>query len=580
MICASPLAMIWRPYYSPVLTLLVVGILIVLAVWANLPVRGSRSVTAAIALLMRCILILMIALLLMGPSTLEPGRESSIKSTLRILLDRSASMQTPDVGDLPRYDYARQHWLSPDRLQSLREDYDVKLFAFDQSLRAIQERWLKQTSDEVATAGVSHIATSVADSLTGTSQSGEIVLVLSDGRDTLDAPMHPVGRIARSVNTPIYTVSLGGPSMTRDLAVTAVPAQPYLFAEEPGSITVRVMRSNIHQFDMVLHVEQDGRHDTYPLDFLQSDTASIDIPIRHDAPGTYDYKVWVDCVPGEADDTNNTQPVFIEVTAKRLRVLVLEGQPYWDTKFLAHALRQDPRIELTQITQLSHDRREIIAPDNTDAIDLPDSLEALAQYDVIILGKKIGNVLDERTIALLPKYVSEQGGRLVFARGRAYDPEAVEDASIASALRVLEPVVFSAGTWHNQRLALEPAGLRHPGLQPTDDTAPDKLFNDMSDNTEMPTLLDVPVIEREKAAARVLARTRPVTGPSMPARASPPSSPCPTAEAWSWPCSARAYGAGRSNRARKTITTIGSTASGWTTSAGWHWAATTSRAKR
>ncbi len=516
MMSTIALALIWQPYFPPVWTLGVAAVLLSLAVWAHARSSQRQSVPAVLSVVMRLTLIGLITLLLMGPSTLREGRDTTTKPELRILLDSSASMQTADVDDLSRYDYAWQTWLTPDRLAALRGDYDVQLYTFDASLRTIHESHRDRPSASAATAGVSHIADAVAQAITHRPGAGSAMLVISDGRDTLDAPMHPVGRLALAAGTPVYTVPLGGPSMARDVAVTAVPAQPYLFAEEPGAITVRVIRSNIHQLGTVLNVQHGDQHDTYPLNFRLGDTASVDVPIRHDEPGRYDYKVWTDAIPGEADPTNNTQPVFIEVTAKQLRVLVLEGQPYWDTKFLAHALRKDPRIELTQITQLTRDRRETIAPGNTEApsvnrsTDPPDSLEALAAYDVIILGKKIGNLLDERTIALLPEYVAEYGGRLVFARGRAYDPET--DTRIETALRDIEPVVYGEGTLHHQRIELEPAGLRHPGLQPTDDAGARDVFA-AGGSSDLPTLLNVPVIEREKAATRVLARTRPSSGP-------------------------------------------------------------------
>ena len=512
MMKAISLALIWRPYVSPVLIALLAVLLIVFAVRAF--VRSGRALSPAgvITLLMRVTLIACIAVLLMGPSAMRAGQASTRKPTLRILLDASASMQTPDVEDQTRYDYARLQWLSPDRLTKLRNDYDVRLYTFDKSLRAIDESRLDLTAARAATAGVSNIADSVADGLSSRLTPGSAMLVLSDGRDTFDAPMHPVGEFARAAFTPIYTVPLGGPSMARDLAVIAVPAQPYLFADEPGSITVRVIRSNILQRNTVLHVRQGDQLDTYPLDFKQSDTASLDIPVRHETPGTYDYTIWTDPVPGEADEANNTQPVFIQVTAKRLRVLILEGQPYWDTKFLAHALRKDPRIDLTQITQLTEDRRETIVSDDDGPTDPPDSLDALAEYDVVILGRGIDHVLDEQTIAQLPAYVADRGGRLVFARGRAYDPLTIDGSHTASVLSALEPVVFGEGTLHNQRLELEPAGLRYPGLAPPEDANPDPLLSDAA-SLPMPTLLDAPVIEREKSAARVLARTRPADGP-------------------------------------------------------------------
>jgi hypothetical protein len=509
MISAATLALLWQPFFSPAATLTCVAIVLALTVWSYARSARHRPVLGGAMLGMRCVLIVLIGLLLMGPSAIRPGTSSLRRPTLRVLLDTSASMQTPDADGMTRYDFARDRWLTPKRLAALRDVYDVELFAFDESLRVIGGAAPLRSGKDAVTAGVSNIAKSVSDSLlhggAHSGADGSALLVLSDGRDTLDAPMHPVGQLARARSIPIYTVPLGGPSMSRDLAVIAVPRQPYLFAKEPGSIAVRVMRSNAGQSDAVIHVEQGDRHETFPVNFNGQDTAAIDVPIVHDESGTYAYRVWTDPISDEADITNNSQPVFIEVTARRLRVLLLEGQPYWDTKFLAHALRKDTRIELTQITQVTPDRSETIVSREGAATDTPRTLDQLGRFDVIILGRGIGNVLEEKTASLLPRYVSERGGRLVFARGRAYDPEQPLDDGLQAALSVIEPVIFGRGYLHDQDIELEPAGMMHPGLQ----DAPDADTFSAPGKDDLPTLLNVPVVVREKAAARVLARARP-----------------------------------------------------------------------
>jgi hypothetical protein len=504
MIGSAPLALVWRPFFAPQFTLTAALLLAGLAVWAFLRAGRRQPAAGVAALLMRWVLIAALALLLLGPSRVEAPEVSARKPLLRVLLDGSASMQTTDMEGLARYDFARERWLSSDRLAAMRRTHDVELYSFGETLRAVDASVLTRPASSSADAGVTDLAGSVSAGVATRASSGGAVLVLSDGRDTMGAPMHAVGRLARANAMPIYTVALGGPTLSRDMAVVAVPRQPYLFAAEPGSITVRVMRSNLADAGTRLHVEQAGRERVFDVDFEGKGTAAIDVPVLHDEPGAYDYRVWIDAVPGEADTANNSQPVFIEVTAKRLRVLVLEGQPYWDTKFLAHALRRDPRIELTQVTQVTPQRREVLVSREGAEAEAPATLEALGAFDVIVLGRGIENVLDERTVTRLPRYVSERGGRLVFARGRAYDTDSPAGLAAAEALGVVEPVVFGRGTLRDRRIELEPAGMMHPALGET------------AVSDDGPVLLNVPVIEAEKPATRVLARTRPIGAATDP----------------------------------------------------------------
>ncbi len=517
MMFTTSLAILWRPYFPPIVTGLGVVLLIGLAVYVCVGSFRVQPGTSALTMLMRTALIVLVGLILMGPSGVDRPTASMGKPGLRILIDTSASMQTSDAEGIPRIEFAAQRWLSDRQLYELRQDYDVELVGFDESTRLIRDNELRRPAEESAASGVSNVANAVRwavsnamddggpryEDLDRVALRGSAVLVLSDGRDSLDTPMHPVGQLAKRRLVPVYTVALGGPSMSRDVTVIASPQQPYLFAEEPGMISVRVMQSNAGRSATVLHVARDGQEQAFPIAFEGRDAVTVDVPIVHDEPGTYEYRVWADTITGEVEKANNEQPVFVDVTAKRLRVLILEGQPYWDTKFLAYALRRDSRIELTQITQLSHDKHETIVTDALTQSGVPRSLEELTRFDVIILGRDIGTVLSHDTAELLPKYVSDHGGRVVFARGRVYEPDSPDGRRLAKALSVLEPVVFGEEVVRNQKIVLEPAEMGRPGfgIGADSDTYDRDELEDL-----MPTLLSLPEVVREKAATRVVAR--------------------------------------------------------------------------
>ena len=61
-------------------------------------------------------------------------------------------------------------------------------------------------------------------------------------------------------------------------------------------------------------------------------------------------------MPGEVTPLNNTAPMLLRVVDQPVRVLLLEGKPYWDTKFLVRTLSADPSIELTSVVQLAEGR--------------------------------------------------------------------------------------------------------------------------------------------------------------------------------------------------------------------------------
>ena len=197
--------------------------------------------------------------------------------------------------------------------------------------------------------------------------------------------------------------------------------------------------------------------------------------------------------------------MFIDTTNSHLKVLLVEGEPYWDTKFIAHSLRKDPRLSLTQVTQVTHKRKETIttrADKNMPIV--PRNMNDLRAYDVIILGKGIENVLDESVIKLLAEYVTDEGGRIIFARGRPYDPLTQEGMHAASYLSIIEPVTWKLGYNYDQSLQIEPAGKVHPSLtNATGNMSIETLQN------FLPKFKVVPNISKVKAATRTLISTRP-----------------------------------------------------------------------
>ncbi len=501
------LALIWRPFFPPALTFAVGAVVAAAAVFACVRAFGLRPVTSVTGCAMRLTLIAAVVTLLLGPSTMPPQTQRPDRPCLTVMLDTSASMQTRDVDGQSRIGFAVDRWLSDSLLEELGTAYDVSLVAFDASARPMAPANLSGDDEERADGQASHIARSLTDTVNGLREGadGSAVLLISDGRDTQSEPFHAAARVARDRDVAVHTVALGTTSGQRDTAVIALPSQPYLLAGEEAVLNVRLLQSNALGSTTRLTVTCGDDVQHHDVTFANDDTVSLALPILHDEPGTYEYQVALDPLDGEAETSNNQQSVFVDVTGERMAVLILDGQPFWDTKFLAQSLRKDDRIGVTQIAQIAPQRREtILTRADDDQPRNPETLEDLAAYDVIILGKGVENVLSRETLALLPQYVSEQGGCLVFARGRAYDPQTAAGRLASQTLGVLEPVVWGGDRQYDLVMNIEPAGRQHPSLS----GAPGEPGVDDLTHA-LPWLTSVPVVTAEKPSARVLARARP-----------------------------------------------------------------------
>ena len=403
----------WQPAAPPLHILAGALALVGLAVWAYWRPLRERPAAGAMLLVWRLLVVAALAMILMGPSREVATAQTSRRPRVSILLDTSASMLTADVNAQARVEFARTQWLTQERLRRLSDQFEVDLQRFDILTQPLATSQLANDLRPISTGRGTRLAEAVlwTASRMPTSADPGSMLVLSDGHDTDQASIQPAAALARTKQIAISTVTLGGSRSERDVALLAVPMQEYLLPNEPGSILVKVYQSGYENEKATLRWRQGETVKSMPIDFQQRRIVEVQVPIQQAEPGEYEYTLEIDALPGEAESANNRQRVFADVQRRRMRVLLLEGQPFWDTKFLAQALRKDERIDLTQLTQVTGEKREtLVTRTESQAPTVPATSEDWAQYDVVILGRQVDRLLPDDGGKQLAKFVSDQGG--------------------------------------------------------------------------------------------------------------------------------------------------------------------------
>lgn len=491
---------LWRPFFPPLPTLAGAAVLAVLAVVWYVRVCRTAPWRASVLLVMRLAAVGVISLVLMGPSVEPEPKLAGDRPDLTVLVDTSGSMQRADMEGLPRIAFVAERWLSEPRLRALEARFDVELVAFAESPRSTSASVLSKDPAVIADADVTNLAASVEQTLSRLrGGDGSAVLVLSDGRDSRSASLAAATELSRAKSLPVFASVIGGATLQRDLAVHATVTQPFLLVNETGGLSIEIRHTNAHGTRSTLRVTRGNGNpvEQRELAFTDATTQRLSLPIRHEQPGLYAYDIDVAPLADEVEPANNRRRVFVEVTDKRLKVLLLEGQPFWDTKFLAQSLRKDQRIELTQLSQISSERRQQLVTRTDGEAAIPSTLDDFAVYDVVILGRAIERVLPAEAWESLTAYVADHGGRLILARGQPYDLGTAEGRQLSRLLSPLEPVVWGAGQRSEQRLVLTPAGRTHPVFA----------GEDLDLIERAPAMTWTSDVTRAKAAARVLVRT-------------------------------------------------------------------------
>jgi len=471
-----------RPWLPLPVVVALVLLLAALAAWSYFKHRGDRPARRAVLLVMRWVSLMALGVVLLGLSTL-PGAGAGAgrvldRPTFTVLIDTSGSMRTEDTAAGSRLDLIRNQWLTPDNLRAWRQHAEVSLLAFDDTPRP-RPIGLEQLDQPQNRSSDTRLIAAVQQAVTrGDADRSAGVLVLSDGRDTTGQSLPPTIRLAQQRGLAIHSVTLGGASLRRDLSVAAAVEPARLIVNEAGTLRIMIMQRGAAGETTTLTVTRpDGRTQQQQVTLTTDPATTVTVPVRHDTPGLAAYRVALGPLPGERDTANNTQTAYAQVGPERLRTLLIEGQPSWDSKLLANALRQDPRIDITQLTQLADGRLEAITTRRDGEAELPEGRAALAAYDVVLLGRRVERAATPEFFNQLLQAVREDGVNLVLTRGLPIEPET--DAG-RSALQTLAPVLplrwrADAAWWGATDAQLTPSGQGHPAFtsaQSRDDALP------------------------------------------------------------------------------------------------------------
>jgi hypothetical protein len=465
--------------------------------------RGRRLWLAAL----RVVASLAAIALLLNPGRMVHDESQAGRPVVAVLLDASASMAVPDAGGETRLAAARR---SARKLAGrLPEDCDLRFLAFDAQARAIEAADLERL-EPVGTG--TDLAAAVEGALDRYGRSLEAAVIFSDGIQVAAADPLAAARRARAAQVALLPAALGGRVEPPDVAVTAPGGRRTAFLGQQLRIDAEVSARNIPPLALGVELLQDGQAlERKELSLTAGSVRRVSFEVAARTPGFQIYQIRVASFPGEVDRANNSCTVGAVVIDAKMRVLLLEGNPSWDSKFLVQALRADPHVELRSIFRLAQGRffcvesasgKYYSGGENTA---FPATRAALEAYDLVILGRNVEYFISPEQAALLRAFVAERGGGLILARGKPYAGELAE-------LAELEPVAWAQPTSGEARLVPTERGNALPFFQPVSGGD----FAALS--PQLPAIMGGQGVERVKPFCDVLARAQRVAGAAPAAR--------------------------------------------------------------
>ena len=313
--------------------------------------RRSRAVILAARLA---------ALIALVLPALNPGswrtREEERKGEWALIIDRSRSMATADVRGNERWREALR--LADEAMGQTKNPGDVRVYTFTDSLEDASAAKLEDLEPDGDTTDILAAGEALLNRYRTAGRTLTGVLLMSDGRQILRDDFEDLAMLARSRESEFFAVALGGEVRTKDLIVRAGRKQYVGFKGQAVTVGASVAGRGLGKIRAPVELaDATGvRIKSKTVELDNDEESDVSFVITPPEPGYFEYLIRSPDWPGESIKGNNEAILGITVLEERIRVLFVEGTPFWDSKFLTQLLREQPNIQVTSIYRVAADR--------------------------------------------------------------------------------------------------------------------------------------------------------------------------------------------------------------------------------
>jgi uncharacterized membrane protein len=378
------------------------------------------------ALLGLRVLVVILLLLFIFRPELRFQRLFTRRPTMLVLLDTSESMSHADPGSGKRLDVAKSNVRQGGLLSDLQEQFQVHLYTFGATAEPVSAGKL---ADVEATGESTDLVASCAAAVARHPERRAAGLVLlTDGIDNsgkrpeeklpeLGIPIHPVAFGARLEEQKDF----------KNVAITDLVHDRFVAKDNTTEIQVLVDAVGYGNRAVRVVFRDKVEDEELAAKELVLDTKKgaqrVVLPFTPKEMGRIDGVIEVQPFPDEVRPGDNREPITINVTGPKIKVLYIEGVLRAEGKWLMRALQTDPNVELLYLVKAGQGRflqRGNIKNITLDAI--PRNLETWEKFDVIILGDVHRSLFTDNQLLDLKEAVLDGRGLLLMGGVTALGP--------------------------------------------------------------------------------------------------------------------------------------------------------------
>lgn len=433
--------------FQPILNsyLAVAAVAGILAALLLLRPRFGNVTNRRLAWLIGCrvVVILLLIIAMLRPTHVSTSSQPQ-SAVLILLLDRSRSMQLPaGFDELSRWE-AQAKTIEDVQaiLANMPERMEVKIYAYDTELHAIEFEDGTVRLPEAADGDQTDIGTALADAVDG--ELGKRlagVVLLGDGVQTAFHPRVEMQQAARQLDrrgAPLFTVAFGPVGdlvQSRDVAIENLQDQYTVFVKNElalrGILRVRGFVNQSIPVELLVQ-KPDGSTETIgPLSLVaREDGQAVPVEMSYIPPEPGRYKLTMRAAEqtGELVTKNNELSAYLRVLEGGLRVLYIEGQLRMEQKFLRRSLDASPDIEVDFLWVDSRLR-------DRWPLDLTKQFTG-ETYDVVILGDLDSTALGDASLQALASAIDRGTGLAMLGGYHSFGPGGYRETPLGDVLPI------------------------------------------------------------------------------------------------------------------------------------------------
>jgi len=464
--------------------------------------RTTSPAIGRALVVLRILMVLLMALMLAQPVWTDILRKELERYVL-VLVDDSESMRLTDRGvGRPRLSVAHDAFFDeqeregPSVADRLAGKYKLRYFRFAGDIEEFDSSAWPGSKSEGATNAVGgvegavprHKSTDIAGALEKAAletppESLAGVLMLSDGRHNGQSSVDTISRKLGVQGSPVCALMVGSRTPPCDASVLSLQAPEAIYLNDKVGVSADVKFDGMKGREVAVRlVHEDEIVDEIKVK-VADDRFRKSIRFAHvpEGDGIARYSVAIEPVEQEVRGDNNIWDFNVAVSDDRTNVLLIDGVPRWEFRYLRNLFHGRDKSVHLQYVLLRHDTIEgmpgladVAATASrefgeSEATRLPESEEEWLRFDVIILGDVDPEELGGEALATLRRCVAERGALLALIAGPRYMPHAYRSPTLGELL----PVVTKDGTREEYfeaperafQLVLTPEGRGHAIMQ-------------------------------------------------------------------------------------------------------------------